>query len=276
MDDLSVILEQIIPVIRATVNSRYAIALAGSMAKGTADAESDIDLFVYADGVQSWDVRKALIEGIADSGTKVHVDQEIDKTYWGGCMDFTYCGRKIETTVRSLAQIDEVVARSLSGEIEVQPVFWTLHGYYSYIYLSEIDFVRPLDDPHGILARLKELTRCYPPLLKQAILKHFWRRTGFWLDNFHYISAIRRADIVYTSGIVQHTLHSMIQVIFAVNERYFGGDKKIEQQLRSLAWCPADLLENLELLMAAPRDSDALEKQRQILKGAAEEIHRRL
>jgi len=41
----------------------------------------------------------------------------------------------------------------------------------------------------------------------------------------------------------------MVQVVFALNERYYTGDKQIARKLAALPYCPAGLLDNLPFLL---------------------------
>ena len=259
------IINEIIPICKEVVCGKYAIALAGAHAKGMADINSDLDIFIYTEGMQPYDIRKASIEGIADNTNDIYVSEEIDKEPWGGCIDFRYKGYAIEITIYSLDNIRGVVDECLQGKIKVYPAFWTLQGYYNYMCLSEIDFIKPLDDIYTIISDLKQKIVIYPLKLKRAIIDEFWYKSNVWPDNFHYISAINRMDIIYTSGIIQQTLHSIVQVLFALNEKYFCGDKKIEKQLSDLEICPRCLVDNIEFLLNSPKNADLLQQQRKIM-----------
>ena len=83
---------------------------------------------------------------------------------------------------------------------------------------------------------------------------------------------MRRADILFTAPIVLHTVMDMIQVIFALNRIYFTGDKKLEAALSKMEYCPAALLSNISFLMSAPRDSEQLGLQRQLLRQIRDEL----
>jgi hypothetical protein len=54
---------------------------------------------------------------------------------------------------------------------------------------------------------------------------------AFWSDNPHYLGAIERGDVIYTSAIVQ-------QVVFALNREYFPGEKKLAEALETLPILP--------------------------------------
>lgn len=270
--EISLIIDELIPIFKQLICGEYSISLAGSYAKGKADIHSDLDIFIYTEGILPYEEREKIIRKIADSNSDIYITKNIDMERWGGSIDFYYKEYKIETTLRNLNNLNEIVNESINGNIKVYPEFWTLGGYYNYICLSEIDFIKSLEDPYKIVSNLKERVKTYPEALKKAIINEFWWKSDFWLDNFHYISAIKRKDIVYTSGVIQHTFHSIVQVLFALNEKYFHGDKKIELQLNELSFCPKELVDNIEFLLTVNKEVNFLEKQREILKNIVNEI----
>jgi len=270
------IMEELIPAYKEILVGRHAIALAGAHAKGKADSQSDLDLFIYTEDIASFEARRAAFERMVPDAEQLWISDDIVSYPWGGSIDFWYKGRKVETTLRRMDKLKEILNDCENGNIRIYPEAWTINGYYNYVYLSEIEFVKPIEDPHDILAGLKERYKEYPPALKKAILDHFWPRSRTWIDNFHYRSAIERMDIAYTSGIVNQTIQNATQVLFALNERYFYGDKKLESQLRSLAFCPRALYEEMEFLLTACREVEHLRRQRELLKQAMAEIEEKL
>ena len=149
---------------------------------------------------------------------------------------------------------------------------WTTNGYYTYIYLAEASFIKPVDDPYSVIAGYNEKARVYPKKLKESIINEFLGRSAMWLDSFHYESAIEREDIMFIGSIVKNTVLDMVQVIYALNEVYFTGDKKLEKQLSKLDYCPKLLLSNVELLFSAPKDKEKLKSQREILRKIYKEL----
>lgn len=247
------------------------IALAGAHAKGVADAHSDLDLYLFGDRPKPYEARRELAAALCDAGSTPFVTKTLDQP-WGGSADFTFRGVPVETVLRTKAQTDLAVDRALSGAFEIIPQCWTSNGYYTYIVLSELQFLKPIRDPDGWLAAVKKRTAVYPEPLRTAVIDRFFARAGTWLGNFHYASAIEREDILFAAPAVLHTLLDLIQVIFAVNRRYYPGDKKLEAALRSLPYCPQTLLANLELLLSYPKDRQVLHRQADILA----RIHREL
>ncbi|MCL2361070.1 MAG: DUF4037 domain-containing protein [Defluviitaleaceae bacterium] len=253
-----------------------AIALAGAHAKGVSDEHSDLDYYLLVDEVLPYEELQALLLTVADKDAPWYITPDFDMTVYGGVIDFRYKGTPVETTVHTVARVKQRVEESLEGRFEIFPEIWTIGGYYTYVYLSELDFIKPIWDPDGVLAAYKEQIKVYPEKLRKSIIECFMDRAGIWLDNFHYESAIARKDFIYTGPIVIQTVLNMAQVIFAINKVYFTGDKKIGAALEKLPYCPALLLENLESLFSAPADVEILQKQRLILRQVRDELQRKI
>lgn len=269
-------IQPLVELLKETTEGKCAIALAGAHAKGMADAASDIDLYVFAERAKPLAQRRELIRSIADPGTTPWVD-EFDAAPWGGGMDFVYQGTPVEVAGRTLARMDRVVGDCLAGKFEIIPATWTSNGYYTFIYLCELSFIKPVWDPDGVLAAYQEKAAVYPEPLRRAILETFMARAGTWIDNFHYKSAVRRGDVLFTAPIVLHTVMDMVQVVFALNRVYFTGDKKLEAALAKMPNCPEALRPSqLDVLLASSRDPVHLERQRQFLRQAWDELSRRV
>lgn len=172
--------------------------------------------------------------------------------------------------------MEESISRCLKGQFEIIPQTCTSNGYYTFIYLSELNFLKPILDADGWFMDLKSQISSYPPALKPSIIQTFMRRAGTWIHNFHYRSAIVRKDILFIAPIVVHTLMDIVQMIFAMNEIYFTGDKKLETSLRAMPYCPKALLEHLDFLLQYCKDSAMLEKQAAILEQIYDELQNRI
>lgn len=265
-------IQALVELLKETTEGKCAIALAGAHAKGTADPASDIDLYVFAERAKPRELCLKLIRRIADPGTTPWVD-DFDAAPWGGGMDFIYQGTPVEAVGRTLSRMDQVISDCLAGKFEIIPATWTSNGYYTFIYLCELSFIKPIWDPDGILADYQRNAANYPEPLRRAILETFMGRAGTWIDNFHYESAVRRGDILFTAPIVLHTVMDMVQVIFALNRTYFTGDKKLEAALANMPYRPEALGPiQLEILLTTARDPAHLERQRNILRRAWDEL----
>ncbi|MCL2446879.1 MAG: DUF4037 domain-containing protein [Oscillospiraceae bacterium] len=260
------LIRDVTELLKRATDETCSIALAGAHAKGLADDESDIDFYLVVDDAAPSEALRNVITQAADSHASVYISDNFDSAPYGGNIDFRYRGVPIEVTVHTAARLRQRVDECLRGEFEIIPQTWTSNGYYTFIYLSELHFIQPLYDPNGLIAGYQNQLAQYPEPLRQAIIECFMGRANTWLDNFHYDTAITRADILFTAPIVLHTILDMVQVVFALNRQYFTGDKKLAQALAKLPACPAALLDNLDFLLCVSSDVNALHRQRELLR----------
>lgn len=255
-------ISSLLPLLRQFTRGKHAICLGGSLSKGKGDAHSDIDLYLFADEAVPIEERKALVAAFPGSPGEIHADFDFKTCWWGTTTDFTHGGFKIETSLRSIERVDEVVAQCLKGKIEKIDTWWNPHGFYNYVWLADLHDARILEDPQGLLTGWKSALDSYPQDLKKAQIEWHLQRAKFWLDNFHYKSAVKRGDLFYTAGIVQGTLHHLIQYLFALNEIYYGGDKRNIEAVEAMKLRPQSFMERSQKLLLG----GDLEAQRQILR----------
>ena len=207
--------------------------MGGAHAKGVDDAESDIDLYVFGRQALSGEERTRLCEQPGCSVESV-VSWGDTREFSQAGTDFRFRGRKIECWLRSIEYVSNIVAECKAGVVRHDFVTWTVMGFYNYCTLSDLNEMIPVDDPYGILARWKSEVSEYPWRLREAIIGGHMRAAKFWPDNFHYKSAIERRDVIYVTGIVQQVIANLIQVVFALNQAYFPGEKKLDVALSHL------------------------------------------
>ncbi len=265
------VIDELLPTLRGFVAGRYAISLGGSLSKGSGDQHSDIDFYLFAEQVAPEAARAAAIRGLPGIEGEPWVGFDFEESWWGSSGNFRYKGFLVESTVRSVGRIDRVLQDCLDGKVENIPTTWNPFGFYNHCYLSDIKHAVSLEDPAGLLASWKSKIAIYPPKLKQTISAKHLPAARFWLDNPHYLSAIKRQDLVYTTSIVQSSLHHVIQLVYAANETYYGGDKKNLEAVEKMRLKPADFRQRAEKLLVAPGDVDSLEGQRVDLKALLRE-----
>jgi hypothetical protein len=237
-DGLAALMDRLLPVVRRFCVGEYGIALGGAHAKGVDDAASDVDVYLFARQVLPNEERARLVGEIADDPASIISWGQVEPFVQAGT-DFYLGPQKVECWLRNIKMISATIADCRSGVVKHDLVTWTVMGFYNHCALSDLDKMIPLEDPHGILARWKELVSEYPPKLRAAILAEYLRGAKFWPGNFHYLSAVERCDVIYVTGIVQQVVNNLIQVIFALNRVYFPGEKKLDVALERLATKPA-------------------------------------
>jgi len=269
------LIPDLIPLVRRFAIGAYGIAAGGSHAKGIGDAQSDVDIYLFAEDVFPPGERSAWTEQLVGPAAQVTSWQRGDGFVEGGT-DFWYQGQRIETWLRSVRGVDATLSACLSGQIRRDCVTWTVMGFYNYVILSDIHVMRILEDPAGILARWKGQVAEYPSALRQAIMRQYLQEAKFWPENFHYRSAVERADVIYTAGIVQQVLYALIQALFAFNAVYFPGEKMLAITLEKLKRRPPAFGQRVQALMYPGQKPgvEQLRAQREALAALADEVER--
>lgn len=267
------LISDLLPVATRCCRGSFGVALGGSRAKGCDDAHSDLDLYIFADAVLPTRAREALLDSALHDPT--------DITSWGGDEPFVQCGTdfrvattRIEWWFRSIDYVSARVDQCGRGELRREYAGWTVMGFSNHVLLSDLHSMRILSDPFGVLAAWQAAAREYPEPLRRAILERFMSEARFWPENPHYESAVRRADLLYVSGIVQQVLHALIQVVFALNRVYFPGEKKLTSALAALPIRPDEFEARLEKLCVPEREPERLWVQRRSLCELVREVER--
>ena len=233
----------------ASIPTVEAIALGGSVSRGSADERSDIDLCVYTTGPVSIEARSAIVSlrGAAradlnlqfwdpgDEWFDLPTGVEVDVIYWDT--------RWIKD------QIDRLLVRNEAST-----------GYTTCFWHSvQTSFI--LFDRNGWLAELKEASLVpFPAELQAAIVakNHPLLRRVIPSYREQIRKAIERNDLVSINHRVTAFLESYFDVLFALNLMSHPGEKR---QLEAAAACSArpDRLEQdvTELLrsIAGPGDT---------------------
>jgi hypothetical protein len=115
--------------------------------------------------------------------------------------------------------------------------------------MGEVHYCRPLYDPNGTLAALKALTNPYPLKLKQAIIQTQWE-AHFALETCRKSAA--RGDVFHVSGSLFRCVAILVQVLFALNERYIINEKGAVSAIDAFPLRPAGFSERISAILAHP------------------------
>ena len=221
-----------------------AIAMAGSRASEFADAESDLDLYVYV----TEDIPLNERTRIAAGSPRV----EIGNTTWepGDEWIDPATGTPVDVMFRHVRWIEEQLDRVLVRH-EPSPGYSTCFWY-------NILHSQALFDRNGWFATFeKRAAVSYPPELRQAIIgKNYPLLRRNQSSYLHQIElAVKRNDLIGVNHRTAALLASYFDVLFAANELPHPGEKRIlqyakascrrlpsgmEQQVRELVKNPAD------------------------------------
>jgi predicted nucleotidyltransferase len=229
-----------------------AIVLGGSYASGTHHEASDIDIGVYYSESKPFSIadiqriaeevsvsRTATVTGFYEWGAWVNGGAWLHTPH--GKVDFLY--RNLEQVQRTIAEAQEGITHH---DYDQQPT----HGFYSVIYLSEIQICIPLYDPEGVIAKLKGSVEVYPPKLKQRVIAD-----SLWAAEFTLLHArgfAAQGDIYNTVGCLTRVTSNNTQALFALNERYFIRDKQVLETVATFPILPSSYIPQINKLLANP------------------------
>ena len=218
-----------------------AVSLGGSRSTGRADAQSDIDLYVYSAEPVPLEQRREL--AVRRGGRF-----EVDNRFWepGDEWDERATGIHVDVMYRDLAETRAQLERVLDRhEADL--------GYTTCLWHNVIN-ARILFDRGGRLAALADFARRpYPDGLARAIIgkNHPLIRDSFGAFGGQILKATGRGDAVAVSHRTAAFLASYFDIIFAANRAPHPGEKRLLAYAAALPHVPAGMEEDVERLLSA-------------------------
>ncbi|MFH0987638.1 MAG: nucleotidyltransferase domain-containing protein [Patescibacteria group bacterium] len=248
-------------VVRRLKNLRgiKAVTLGGSWAAKLQRPDSDIDIGLYYKEDNPIDVLALRKKVNEINDRKNPAVSDIGK--WGKWVDggawLKIKSQRFDLIYRNLDFVSRIIDDCRKGKIQSdyyqQPVF----GFHSYIYLGEIRFGRALYDPQGYIKRLKEKVNKYPIPLKRKIINTFLWDAEFTLR--YAKGCCRREEIYIEAGSLFRVASDLIQAIYAINRRYFIGDKRLYRDLNKFKKLPKNFIKRAnEIFGLAGKDKKSL------------------
>lgn len=229
-----------------------AVALGGSYARGTQRPDSDIDLGLYYRDGSPFAIQE--IKEVADELSDLPDPVVTEIGRWGPWVNggawLTVRGQRVDFLYRSIDKLERIIDECGRGEFESDYYQQAPYGFHSYVYLGELSVCKPLHDPEGILAGLKERLVPYPLPLKKAIIDRFLWSVQFVLPQGEKFAA--QGDVYNAAGCLTRCSAALVQALYALNERYFLTDKDALNEIDSFELKPAGFSAALTGLLASP------------------------
>jgi predicted nucleotidyltransferase len=226
------------------------VTLGGSVARGTGDEASDLDLGIYYRPY----ARPAIqaLRTLAQTLDDRHLPN-LATAYgeWGRWIDggawLTIEGRRVDWLYRDLDRVRGCIAAGEAGQVVIDYQPGHPHGFASHIYAGELHLGRVLFDPDGVLAVLKQRVAVYPSALRGAIVGRFLWEARFSLDLA--AKPVARGDVAYVAGCTYRCVASLLQALFALNGQYLVNEKGALREARDLPVLPVDFAERAEAVL---------------------------
>ncbi|WP_342576377.1 nucleotidyltransferase domain-containing protein [Paenibacillus sp. FSL M8-0142] len=223
------------------------VVLGGSRAKGTARPDSDIDIGIYYDESEGFQV-----EHIAKAAKKLddeHREGIITSLgEWGAWVNgggwLVIEGYHVDFLFRDIHRVSRIVEECTKGSVSAHYQTGHPHAYLNVMYMGELSVCRILSDKDNRIQTLQAKTKPYPQALKSAIVGFFTFEASFSLmfadDN------ASKDDITYVAGHAYRCIACLNQVLFAKNETYCINEKRAVAMIESFPLKPDRYKERLD------------------------------
>ena len=249
------------------------IVAGGSLAQGGTDRESDVDLLAIVEELPSVETRagwlRRVIREPVDTGDLARTEErEWDEFHWPRDEPEQWMGTGGGLFYLMRSEIEEAVARA--HELIVASIGRErpeTAGHLEYL-LPDLAQGVVLHDPDGLLTNCQKQLSRYPDSARADLIIHDWHRAEVAI-NEDIQRAVWRSDFLHAYDRRVEGVRHLVQMLFAMNRRYFRKAKGLEQVLCTFECCPSDAWARL---LAAMEERDHLRAAAMLLVFAGEMI----
>ena len=238
------------------------VVLGGSRARGTHHEKSDIDIGIYYDESEGFDVKElSKVAAKIDDDHRENLVTSLGE--WGPWVNaggwLVVQGYHVDFILRDIKRVSQVIDDCLEGKVTTNYHTGHPHAYLNVMYMGEISICKILFDPRGKVSELKAKTKPYPQALKDAMIRFFMFEASFSLmfaeDN------VDKDDIYYVCGHCFRSVSCLNQVLFALNEEYCINEKKAVRMIDGFKIKPRDYKKRVEeIFTLLSKDKDSTRK----------------
>ena len=222
-----------------------ALVLGGSYCTGTATEFSDLDIGAYyGEGLD--------IKRLSDTLTSLddaHRENLLNKPgEWGKWINggawLTVEGRKVDILLRDITRVASVIDDCQQGRVTVDFMAGHPFGFVNAIYMGEVKYCLPLEDPQHVMDGLKRRADPVSKAYRDAASGWF-----LWEAEFSAMtgrSSIAKQDIVYASGALFKGILCLAQALFAANGEILLNEKGALRRLEKSLFCPPGFVQGVE------------------------------
>jgi hypothetical protein len=216
----------------APVGGVRAIVLGGSRGRGSHHATSDYDIGLYYEDALDIAALESIARALSGPSRSYKAEAPgaplmTNVGGWGPWVNgggwLTIDGEPVDILYRDAKRVERVIAECREGRFECAYHYGHPHAFVSTIYAGEIATCRPLNDPHGFVARCKAALEPYPEALRSATIARFADEARFFLAVAQKAAA--KGDVTYVTGCVFRAASCLLQVLFALNRQWLINEK---------------------------------------------------
>lgn len=248
------VIDDVLPFFRSLDCGAWALAISGSLSKGTWDERSDIDFRYYHERPLP----------------SVPRDSAFWKPYFDRLAQWEVQGVKIDGIwPRMISDVDTLVDTWMAGDGIPDEKVWTIWGYRP---LPDLFRQTAIVDDFGIVAAWKDRMAVYPPVLQERTLEKHLASLRYWQTDYHYLNKVQRGDTVFLAGLSARLMHDLIEVLFALNERFFAGDGNNLAMVETFARKPDRFTERVNAILYPTPAAEIFVSQRDEIVSLIEDI----
>lgn len=229
-----------------------AVALGGSWSRGTAHADSDIDLGLAYDGAHPFSIAE-LAEAARELDDRHREELVTPVGAWGPGVNgggwMLIEGASVDFLYRDLQQVQDAIERCVAGAPDAVYQLGHPMGFQSQICIGETHFCRPLFDRNGKLARLKTIVAEYPERMRTALVRKHLFDAAFHIEIATKPAA--RDDLVYVSQCLSTSAGFMALTLYALNREFYLNEKNAFPLSTKFAIRPAHLHERITGILSS-------------------------
>lgn len=236
----------------STLDGIEAVALGGSWSRGTARADSDLDLGLAYDGDHPFSI--AELAAAARELDDRHLEGLVTPIgAWGAGVNgggwLLIDGNHVDFLYRDVNRVRDVIERCIAGQPDAIYQLGHPIGFQTQIYVGETHFCRPIYDRAGKLAELKKQVADYPEKMRAALVRKHLFDSAFHLEIAAKPAA--RGDIAYVAQCLATATGFLTLVLFALNREFFMNEKNAFPQSAGFAIRPPHLHESVTKILGA-------------------------
>ncbi|MXY49631.1 MAG: nucleotidyltransferase domain-containing protein [Gemmatimonadetes bacterium] len=225
------------------------VALGGSLGRGYADRQSDIDLLVFGPGIPREADRRRLIT----AWLKIRRDPLIEPA----CDSVVLDGAMIHIRYWSMQTVEDMLA-----EFPMPPE--------QRILAEELQNCHPLVDPDGRLKEWKAVLGRLPDELVRSVTAEAQHRLPLFRDQWQ--KAQDADDRIHLYCLANQAANDLLIALYIRNGRFLSVPKWMNRDIPSFNFLPAELGTRLPLLVDGMDERIDSESKWQVLEGFWEEL----